>query len=70
MYILTNHSGIILGLFTSIEQMNQAISVINEHGDTRKLYYTKVIENVFDNKLTDFFTMHTENLIEIDGYLK
>ena len=67
MYLLVNKSHIALGVFTTKETLNMAISVCRTNEPGCRLYYQYIIVDTFDSTLIQFFTMHPEELIEIDS---
>lgn len=67
MYILAGKGRILLGVFTTKKILNMAIAVCRADEPGCTLYYQKIKPNVFDSTLIQFFTIHPEKLIEIDG---
>ena len=66
MYILVDNHRIMLGIFTSKKWLHLAIKVQKEVHPDSKLYYQTITPNEFSSVLFNFWTMHPENLIEID----
>lgn len=63
-YVVVNKSMMMLGIFTTWENLQMAMAALKESGES-KAYYAKVEVDTFDKLLPNFWTMHYEKLEEV-----